>query len=257
MRSRARRLGIGVAFAFAAALVVAAPSEAASDRTVDCVGGSDFCTATVSLAGGFEDRDVTVRLTDTDLRLVAVRAVGAIADRPYVMTDSSTRRGGSVFRFTLDAAEENPNRARIVLVFAAGTQRKAPAAGLGSSRSATAIFNVGRGMSVTITGGGGGTSNCTNDETNTTFSTTGDGDSRSFGFDSRGSGGCIYEMSWSDFKVTVKDPAGKVVGTGTMWFGQGETFGSYNARCRNGYSAPWSGINCEESGGQLTIDRIY
>jgi hypothetical protein len=254
MRSRTSRLGAGVALALAASLVIAAPSGAA-DQTVRCAGGSDFCTATVSVAGGFRDRDVTVRLTDTDLKLVAVTPKGAAWDRPYVMTDASMRRGGSEFRFTLDASEDNPRRARIVLTFAAGEPRRQP--GLGSPRSTSAIFNVGRGMSVTIVGGGGGTSNCTDDETNETFTTTGDGDAHSFGFDSKGSGMCVYQMSWSDFKLTVKDPAGKVVGTGTMWFGQGETFGSYHPRCISAYSAPWSGINCDEAAGRLTIDRIY
>jgi hypothetical protein len=113
-------------------------------------------------------------------------------------------------------------------------------------------------MKVTIQGGGAGTSNCSRDETNETFTTTGDGDLRTYGFYSVGSGSCLYEMSWSNFNVTVKDAAGKEIGSGTFSYGQGATFGGYNPRCSDPWSKGWRGsIGCDLTDGQITIERTY
>lgn len=249
----------GAAFACAATLASATPALGAGRQTVRCVGAADFCTASVSLAGGAAGKVVTVRLTGTKLRLVRVTALNALAERPYAIDDASMRRGGSQFRFTLDAPKANPKGARLVLQFAAGRRQQLPTGGLLRSwRTQQAIFNVGRGMKVTIQGGGAGTSNCSRDETNETFTTTGDGDRRTYGYYSVGSGSCMYEMSWSNFVITVKDPSGAVVGSGTMSYGQGTTFGDYKPRCDDPWSKGWKGrIGCDLSDGQITIDRIY
>ena len=248
------------ALACAATLATAPPSLAAGKQTVRCVGGADYCTATVGIAGGATDKVVSVALTDTDLRLVKVTALGAVAERPYVITKAATRLGGSQYRFTLTAAKENPKRARIVLQFAAGTRQQLPTGGglLRTWRTEQAVFNVGKGMRVTIQGGGAGTSNCSRDETNETFTTTGDGDSHQYSFYSVGSGSCLYEMSWSNFKVTVKDPAGNEIGSGTFTYGQGATFGGYRPSCRDPWSKGWHGnIGCDLTNGQITIERVY
>jgi hypothetical protein len=249
----------GVALACATTLASAAPALGAGKQTVRCVGGGDFCTASVGIADGADDKVVTVRLTDTDLRLVEVTALNALTERSYAIDDASTRRGGSQFRFTLDAPKANPTGARLVLQFAAGRSPQLPAGGLLRTwRTQEAIFNVGRGMKVTIQGGGGGTSNCSRDETNDTFTTTGDGDRHTYGFYSVGSGSCFYEMSWSNFVITVKDPSGAQIGSGTMSYGQGTTYGDYKARCNDPWSKGWKGnINCDLTDGQITIDRIH
>ena len=259
-RSLFRKGGAVGALACAAAVATAPPSSAAGTQSVRCVGDADSCVATVGIAGGATDKVVTVNLTDSDLQLVKVTALGALADRPYVITRAAKRLGGSQYRFTLTAAKENPKRARIVLQFAAGTSRQLPTGGglLRSWRTEQAVFNVGAGMKVTIQGGGGRTSNCTRDETNDTFTTRGDGERHQYGFYSVGSGSCLYEMSWSNFNVTVKDQAGNTIGSGTFSYGQGETFGGYHASCRDPWSKGWRGsIGCDLTDGQITIERVY
>src|ERR1700760_2901166 len=83
MRSGAKARTIGrvsrysLAAAVAAGGVTAGPASAAapSRQTVKCVGTADFCGATVSIARGASNKQVTVTLTDTDLKLVSVQAI--------------------------------------------------------------------------------------------------------------------------------------------------------------------------------------
>ena len=242
-----------------AGVLVMAGSAAASTQTVRCVGTADSCGATVSIAGGAMSRQVTVGLTHKNLQLVRVVAVPASSGKAVSLSDASYQSGGSRYRVTVHSVKANPSGARIVLVFAAGD---VPGPGLtanppGSERSGTAIFSVGAGMTVSIVGGGGGTSNCTNDETNTTFVTKGNDEPHSFGFDSRGSGSCFYDRSWSYFKITVKDPAGKQIASGTTWLGQNETFGGYYANCRDWSGFSWQGAVCTDNHTQtVTIERV-
>ena len=130
-------------------------------------------------------------------------------------------------------------------------------------RGAKAIFSVGSGKTVSLVGGGGAVdhtsgSNCTNNETNATFTTRADNESHDFGFDSKGGGSCAVEPSWSFFKVSVKDASGKEVGHGdTLWFGQTNAVGSYFVACDQGpgpdagrprSADPFSGLKCAENG---------
>jgi hypothetical protein len=236
-------------------------SAAASARTVRCVGTADSCGATVSIAGGATSRQVTVKLTHKNLKLVRVAAIPGSSRTAVSLSDASYGSGGSRYRVTVHSLKANPRGARIVLMFAAG-EAPGPAPGLkanppGSARSGTAIFSVGAGMTVSIVGGGDRTSNCTNDETNTSFVTKGNNEAHSYGFDSRGSGSCIYQMSFSYFTVTVKDPAGKQVASGTIWLGQNETFGSYYANCRAWSGFSWQGAVCDDNHTQtVTIERV-
>jgi hypothetical protein len=111
-------------------------------------------------------------------------------------------------------------------------------------------------MKVSIVGGGSGTSFCTEHETDTTFTTTSDDEVRTFGFDSKGGGGCFLWASWSKFRVTVKDPSGTEVGSGTMWFGQEGPPFPYYLRCpANG----WNGIVCwdRNEATDVEIERVY
>ncbi len=121
-----------LATVLAVGAVAALPADAAPKQTVKCVGTGDFCGATVSIAGGASNRQVTVRLTDTDLRLVAVRAIPASSRGAFSITHPSYRLGGSEVRFTLNAVRANPAGARIILLFAAGgAAEQSPKGGVG------------------------------------------------------------------------------------------------------------------------------
>jgi hypothetical protein len=258
MRPFRRLASAAVVIGTAGVLLSVATAGAARTQNVRCVGTADFCGASVSIAGGASNRVVNVRLTDTNLRLVRVSVIPAASRRGVSITKASYRLGGSQYRFTLNAVRAIPRGARIVLIFAAGNDPGPAPRGLpGTVRTASAIFSVGTGMTVSIVGGGGGTSNCTTSETNTSFVTKGDNESHSFGFDSKGSGSCFYDRSWSYFKVGVKDAAGRQIGSGTMWFGQNETFGGYYANCRSPSGFTWQGLTCDENHTQVvTIQRV-
>jgi hypothetical protein len=88
-------------FAIAAAvLVVCAPSAGAV--TVQCRGGSNSCTARVSLAGGVNE-PVVIQLSDTDLRLVSVRPNRPSLRGAFLLTHQRMRAGGSEFVVRLTA----------------------------------------------------------------------------------------------------------------------------------------------------------
>jgi hypothetical protein len=261
-----------VAFAAVAALVaalVAVPAGAARVQRVRCVGTADYCGVTLNIGGGVTNRTFTVMLTDTNLGLVGENAIPGKSRRGFTITNASFRSGGSQYRFTLNALRSNPPGARLVLLFAAGgtTGRSDLGGGglkSGTWRAATAIFDVGAGMTVSIVGGGGGTSNCTTDETNTTFVTKGDDERHEFGFNSKGSGSCFWQVSWSDFRFTVKDPTGKQVGTGVLSMDQNNAAASYYLNCTSRFDSEakrWRGINCTVVGDPynkvVRIERIY
>ena len=86
----------------AAVLMVCAPSAAAV--TVQCRGGSDSCTARVSLAGGVNE-PVVIQLSDTDLRLVSVRPNRPALRGAYSLTHQRLRAGGSEFVVRLTAVQ--------------------------------------------------------------------------------------------------------------------------------------------------------
>jgi hypothetical protein len=250
MRFLFKLAGTGAAAAVAISLTLAATSAAAGAQAIRCVGTADYCGATVSIAHGAQDRVVTVNLTDTNLKLVKVTVRPPASKGAYDISKASYREGGSQYRFTLNAVRANPAGARIILIFATGGSvgRTGPSAPQGL-QSAVADFSVGPGMKVSIVGGGSGTSNCTNDETVTSFTTTGTNDRRSFGFDAKSSGGCYFDLSWSQFKVRVEDASGKLIGGGTMFLGQQYVFGDYAVSCEYG---AWAGVRCSKGDG-LTL----
>jgi hypothetical protein len=236
-----RATGAVLAASAVVLLAGAAPAMAARPDTVRCAGDGDACAATVAIGDGAKDRVVTVKLTDTDLSLAQVTAIGAVDDG-YEISDTSFRRGGSEFRFTLDAKERNPERARIVLLFSADDAAEGPGTGLqGGWKLMRATFSVGVGMEVSVVGGGDGTSICTRDETVTTFTTASNDESRTLSYLAKGDGGCAFQLSWSQFKVRIKNPSGQLIGSGTLFFGQQYVDGDYVVRC--GYG-PWVGVSC-------------
>ncbi len=109
-----------------AALLVAALASgtagAAGTQTVKCVGTADFCGATVSIAGGASNKVITVNLTDTNFRRVGVWVIPKISKGAFSISKASFRLGGSQYRFTLNAVQSNPRRARIILLFSAGAK---------------------------------------------------------------------------------------------------------------------------------------
>jgi hypothetical protein len=125
------RIGFGVVAATALAsgvAVMALPAGATAGRTVKCRGTADFCGASVSLAGGFRDRKVTIALTDTDFgtRPTAVSVLPDAASVSYTISKPAFEEGGSQYVFTLRSAEGNPSNARIVLLFSAGVKQPVP-----------------------------------------------------------------------------------------------------------------------------------
>ena len=65
------------------------------------------------------------------------------------------------------------------------------------------LTGVGAGPQVTVQGGGGGTSNCTTDETSASFRADGGTIVQNLGFEVKRSGSCLFEGSYSHFKVKV------------------------------------------------------
>jgi hypothetical protein len=101
---------------------------AARSQTVKCHGTADFCGATVSLAGGFSHRKVTIELTDTDFgpKPAAVRVIATASSRAYAISRPEFQEGGSLYVFTLHSAKGNPSHARLILLFSAGTRQPIP-----------------------------------------------------------------------------------------------------------------------------------
>ena len=128
-----KRVGIAVAAGAVASLAVAAgaaalPAGAASSETVKCHGTADFCGATVSLAGGFSHRKVTIELTDTDFgpKPTAVRVIPTASSGMYAISRPQFQEGDSLYVFTLRSAKGNPSHARLILLFSAGTRQPIP-----------------------------------------------------------------------------------------------------------------------------------
>ena len=73
--------------------------------SVRCRGTASVCRARVSLAGGAGNKRVTIRLTDTDLRLVSVRPNRRSVRGAYGLSEQRLTDGGSRYRFTLNAVQ--------------------------------------------------------------------------------------------------------------------------------------------------------
>jgi hypothetical protein len=97
------------------AIALAAPAAAQVSRP--CVGSDTICEATFSMSGGATNERLTVRLPDTDLRLLAVNANPAYAHGAYLLTRGRFRQGGSVYTAILDAVQGMPRNARLILTF--------------------------------------------------------------------------------------------------------------------------------------------
>ena len=128
-----------------AVLMVCAPSAGAV--TVQCRGGSDSCTARVSLAGGVNE-PVVIELSDTDLRLVRVRPNRPSLRGAYSLTHQRLRAGGSEFVARLTAVQSIGPRSFLTFTFrASGGGRTTVVPCLGGSNSCTARVSLAGGAS--------------------------------------------------------------------------------------------------------------
>jgi hypothetical protein len=100
----------------AAVLMVLAPTAGAV--TVQCRGGSNACTARVSLTGGVNE-PVLIRLSDTDLRLVSVRPNRPALRGAYLLTHQRLQAGGSEFVARLNAVQSIGRRSFLTFRFRA------------------------------------------------------------------------------------------------------------------------------------------
>jgi hypothetical protein len=101
--------------ASALAISLAAPAGAQVSRP--CVGSDTMCEATFSMSGGATNERLTVRLPDTNLRLLAVNASPGYVHGAYLLARGRFREGGSVYTATLDAVQGMPRNARLILTF--------------------------------------------------------------------------------------------------------------------------------------------
>jgi hypothetical protein len=118
----------------AGALTVALAAPAGAQVSRPCVGSDTICEATFSMSGGASNERITVRLPDTNLRLLAVNANPGFVNGAYILTRGRFREGGSIYTATLDAVQGMPQNARLILTFGH------PSAGL-------ACGNIRRGVS--------------------------------------------------------------------------------------------------------------
>jgi ribosomal protein L18 len=84
---------------------------------VKCQGNRRSCRARVNLAGGARDREIVIRLTNTDLSLQAVNAVPKHEHVAYSLTDGHLARSGSEYVVTLSAASSGPQGSHLILTF--------------------------------------------------------------------------------------------------------------------------------------------
>jgi D-alanyl-D-alanine carboxypeptidase len=77
---------------------------------VRCRGGGDSCRARVSLAGGASNKNVVIRLSHRDLRLVSVRPNRRALRGAYGLSGQRLRAGGTKYVFRLNAAVDPPRR---------------------------------------------------------------------------------------------------------------------------------------------------
>jgi hypothetical protein len=91
----------------------------AGAQQVSCHGNGQACTARIDLAGGASNRTITIRLTDTDLRLESVKAYPTSSRDAYTLSDGRFKLSGSEYVTVLNAVESNPRGSYLILTFKA------------------------------------------------------------------------------------------------------------------------------------------
>jgi pimeloyl-ACP methyl ester carboxylesterase len=90
---------------------------------VRCRGGGGLCRARVGLAGGASDKQVLIRLSDTDLRLASVRPNRRSLRGAYGLAGHRLRAGGSEYVVTLNALQSIPRSSYLIFTFRAAAPR--------------------------------------------------------------------------------------------------------------------------------------
>jgi hypothetical protein len=88
-------------------------------QQVSCRGDGQSCKARIDLAGGASNRKITIRLTDTDLRLESVKAYPNSSRSAYSLSDGQFELGGSEYVTILNAVQSNPQDSHLILTFKA------------------------------------------------------------------------------------------------------------------------------------------
>jgi pimeloyl-ACP methyl ester carboxylesterase len=90
---------------------------------VECRGDGDSCRAWAGLAGGASNKKVVIRLSDTNLRLAAVRPNRRSLSSAYSLGRHRLRRGGSQYVVTLNAARSIRRGSYLIFSFRAAAGR--------------------------------------------------------------------------------------------------------------------------------------
>jgi hypothetical protein len=93
-------------------------AHSARTRSITCRGGSESCSAVVSLAGGASNVRLRIALSDTDLKLIARSVKPSSIRGAYSLSKGSYSLGGSLYTVTLNAVQAIPKGATLTLKFA-------------------------------------------------------------------------------------------------------------------------------------------
>jgi hypothetical protein len=115
---------LATALPFVLSTGAASANAAAKPKSVVCHGGSESCSATISLAGGASNKRLRITLSDTDLTLVSVVAKPKSVRGAYSLSKRSYSLGGSVYSVTLNAVQSIPKGATLTLKFAVPRQSR-------------------------------------------------------------------------------------------------------------------------------------
>jgi hypothetical protein len=87
-------------------------------RVIACRGNAHTCHARINLAGGARNREIVIRLTNTDLSLQSVKASPRRERAAYSLTRGHFAHGGTEYIVTLNAARSSPRGSGLSLTFA-------------------------------------------------------------------------------------------------------------------------------------------
>jgi hypothetical protein len=86
-------------------------------QVVKCRGTARSCQARINLAGGARNREIVIRLTNTNLSLRSVKAPPKRKHAAYSLTHGHFARGGSQYVVILNAARSSPQGSHLILTF--------------------------------------------------------------------------------------------------------------------------------------------
>jgi hypothetical protein len=88
------------------------------NQLVSCEGGPRSCRARINLTGGARNREIVIRLTNTNLSLRSVKAPPTRKHAAYSLTHGHFAGGGSQYVVILNAAQTSPRGSHLTLTFA-------------------------------------------------------------------------------------------------------------------------------------------